>query len=146
MRSCCPSSEAAGARHQQLLLRDKMASLGGGGDADGDPKQKLGDGVDHSRQQHAAGMRLNYYNRDGPPHSFAAYAEWQYYADRYKQYYDAASDDWQSNSSSSTCQMLGGQHRNGSSSSASPSSGMFMSGQVSVSLVADLQRFQVLIL
>nr|TKW12433.1 hypothetical protein SEVIR_5G035300v2 [Setaria viridis] len=114
MRSCCPSSEAAGARHQQLLLRDKMASLGGGGDADGDPKQKLGDGVDHSRQQHAAGMR----------------------------YYDAASDDWQSNSSSSTCQMLGGQHRNGSSSSASPSS----SQAVSVSLVADLQRFQVLIL
>nr|TKW25986.1 hypothetical protein SEVIR_3G156675v2 [Setaria viridis]TKW25992.1 hypothetical protein SEVIR_3G156901v2 [Setaria viridis] len=66
-----------------------MASLGGSGDA-ADPKLKIGDGVDHSRQQHAAGMRLNYYNRDEPPCSF----EFEHIqngsvsADPYKQYYD----------------------------------------------------------
>nr|TKW12437.1 hypothetical protein SEVIR_5G035600v2 [Setaria viridis] len=86
-----------------------MASLGG--DDAGDPKQKLGDGVHHSRQQHAAGMRFNYGSRDEPPHSFDTMMR--------------PSDDGQSSSSSSTRQMLGSQHANDWSSSFR--SGVFVS-------------------
>jgi hypothetical protein len=103
-----------------------------GGDAD-DPKQKHGNGFDHSRQQHAAGvMRFSYRNGNEPPRSVEPDEHTRgngsvpAVAGSYNPYYDdAASDDWQSSSSpSSTRQMLGGfadddhQGNHGSSRSA----------------------------
>lgn len=79
MRSCCPSSEAAGACHQLITA---------------------------TRCQFRRWWQLMLIpNRDEPVHSFGAHA---------------ANDDRKSISSSSTRQMLGGQHRNGSMSSALP--------------------------
>ncbi|CAN6336858.1 unnamed protein product [Urochloa humidicola] len=80
-----------------------------GGDA-GDPRHKHGNGVDGSRQQHAAGMVFSYYDkRNEPPHSveFDEQHTMENGSAHMQYYDDAASDDWQSSSPPSTRQMLG---------------------------------------
>ncbi|XP_066359630.1 uncharacterized protein [Miscanthus floridulus] len=108
-----------------------MVVLGG---AD-DPRHKIGDSVvDHSRQQHPAGLpekpsNVSPNNDNGNPFDRMQNSV----SDAYKYYYDPPSEsDWQSTSSpSSTRQMLGDEHRNigssvrssvGSSSHQRPSS------------------------
>ncbi|CAD6270880.1 unnamed protein product [Miscanthus lutarioriparius] len=96
-----------------------MVVLGGVTD---DPRHKLGDSVDHSRQQHPAGLpdkpsNVSYDNGNG--HNPFDHMQ-DSASDPYKYYYDAGSESgWQSTSSpssSSTRQMLGDGHRNNGSS------------------------------
>ncbi|KAJ1273661.1 hypothetical protein BS78_05G001800 [Paspalum vaginatum] len=99
-----------------------MAVLGG---ADDDPKQKLDDGVAYyySRQQHATGLPVenpSVNHGNGSAHN--PFDHMQNSASVSYKYYDSPSDqsNWQSNSPSSTRQMLGRgleyEHRDGPSS------------------------------
>ncbi|KAG0519617.1 hypothetical protein BDA96_08G002200 [Sorghum bicolor] len=121
-----------------------MVVLGG---AD-DPTHKLGDIVDHTRQQHATGLpekpsNVSCHNGNGhnPLRSSAS--------DSYKYYYDAdapSESDWQSTSpasSSSTRQMLGDGHRNNGSSFRSSSIASSQTQRPSSSSSSSSRRFTV---